>query len=218
MKVLLVEDDYLVGTATQQALQDFGYAVNWVQDGSLALEAITLEDYSLVLLDIGLPNKSGYEILQSLRDEKNIIPVIIITARDSLEDKIKGLDIGADDYLVKPFSLEELKARMRVVVRRNHGAAESKLSTSFLTLDLATKGVELGGSVSPLSAREFSLLNTLMQSPGTIFSKEQLENNTYGWNEEVESNAIEVVIHGLRKKIGKRAILNVRGLGWMVKK
>ncbi|MCB9073641.1 MAG: response regulator [Bdellovibrionaceae bacterium] len=218
MKILLVEDDRQVGSATKQALTDFGYAVNWVQDGPSAVETVTTEFYDLILLDVGLPKQDGFAVLKNIRAQKNPVPVIFLTARDGVEDKIHGLDLGADDYLVKPFSLEELKARMRVVVRRHHGVKESKLTTSDMSLNLATKEIEREGCQYPLSAKEFSVLHTLMLTPGVIFSKEQLEDSTYGWNEEVASNAIEVIIHGIRKKMGKETILNVRGLGWMVRK
>ncbi len=217
MRILLVEDDESIGNAIKQALNDATYAVNWVKDGITALSSLTTEDYSLVLLDLGLPGKNGLEVLHELRKTKNL-PVIIITARDAVEDRIQGLDLGADDYLVKPFSIDELHARMRAVVRRNHGVANPIISNSLLALDPATREVSRNGESYPLSAREYALLQTLMLRPGTIFSRDNLEESIYGWNEEVASNAIEFIIHALRKKLGKDAIKNVRGMGWMVSK
>lgn len=217
MRILLVEDDESIGNAIKQALNDSAYAVNWVQDGITALSSLMTEDYSLVLLDLGLPGKNGLEVLHELRKTKSL-PVIIITARDAVEDRIQGLDLGADDYLVKPFSIDELHARMRAVVRRNHGVANPIISNSLLELDPATRQVSRDGESYPLSAREYALLQTLMLRPGTIFSRDNLEESIYGWNEEVASNAIEFIIHALRKKLGKDAIKNVRGMGWMVSK
>ena len=217
MRILLVEDDESIGNAIKQALNDATYAVNWVKDGLTALSNLTTEDYSLVLLDLGLPGKNGLEVLHELRKTKNL-PVIIITARDAVEDRIHGLDLGADDYLVKPFSIDELHARMRAVVRRNHGVANPILTNSLLELNPATREVNRDGESYPLSAREYALLQTLMLRPGTIFSRNNLEESIYGWNEEVASNAIEFIIHALRKKLGKDAIKNVRGMGWMVSK
>jgi len=217
MRTLLVEDDELIGKAIKQALGDASFAVNWVQDGKTAISCLKTEEYALVLLDVGLPKKNGLEVLQELRRNINI-PVIIITARDAVEDRIKGLDLGADDYLVKPFSIDELHARIRAVVRRNNGIANPILSNSIFDLNPATGEVTRNEKVFPLSAREYALLHALMLRPGSIFSKESLEETIYGWNEEVASNAIEFIIHGLRKKLGKDAIKNIRGMGWMVSK
>jgi len=218
MRILLIEDDELIGQAVQSALNEASSAVDWIQDGELALSSLAVEDYSLVLLDLGLPRKSGLEILDAIRSSNQKMPVIIITARDSIKDKITGLDKGADDYLVKPFSIDELHARIRAVVRRNNGIANPILSTSFLELNPPTCEVSRDNQIHALSAREFALLHTLMLRPGNIFSRDNLEQAIYGWNEEVASNAIEFIIHALRKKIGKDAIKNVRGLGWMVSK
>ena len=217
MRILLVEDDELIGNAVKQALNDVGSAVNWVQDGVSALASIKTEDYSLVLLDLGLPKKNGLEVLQELRQQHNI-PVIIITARDSIEDRIKGLDLGADDYIVKPFSIDELHARIRAVVRRKNGVATPILSNTIMQLNPATCEVVRDKQSHPLSAKEYALLQTLMLRPGTLFSRDRLEESIYGWNEEVASNAIEFIIHALRKKLGKDAIKNIRGMGWMVSK
>ena len=218
MRILLVEDDELIGNAVKQALNNTSSAVDWVQDGDMALSSLRLEDYSLVLLDLGLPKKSGLEVLQEIRNSKKNVPVIIITARDSIEDRIIGLDKGADDYLVKPFSIDELNARIRAVVRRNNGIANPLISNSYLELNPSTSEVTRDNQVFILSAREFALIQTLMLRPGTIFSRNKLEETLYGWNEEVASNAIEFIIHGLRKKLGKDVIKNIRGVGWMVDK
>ena len=218
MRVLLVEDDELIGHAVERALKDDGHAVDWVRDGESALSSIYLEAYALVLLDLGLPIKDGLEVLETLRKAKKIMPVIILTARDSIEDRIKGLDLGADDYLVKPFSIDELHARIRAVVRRNQGAADPILKSALLQLNTTTKDVSRGEESFPLSAKEYALLHALMAHPGAILSREGLEDALYGWNEEVASNAVEFIIHGLRKKLGKDAVKNVRGMGWLVSK
>jgi len=218
MRILLVEDDELIGKAVKQALNDATFAVNWVKDGITALSSIQVEDYSLVLLDLGLPQKDGLDVLKELRNNKQSMPVIIITARDSIEDRIKGLDLGADDYLVKPFSIDELHARIRAVVRRNHGVADPILSSSLLKLNPTTREAFRDDLSYTLSSREYALLYALMLRPGAILSRDKLEETIYGWNEEVASNAIEFIIHALRKKLGKDAIKNVRGMGWMVTK
>jgi len=218
MRILLVEDDELIGKAVKQALNDATFAVNWVKDGITALSSIQVEDYSLVLLDLGLPQKDGLDVLKELRNNKQSMPVIIITARDSIEDRIKGLDLGADDYLVKPFSIDELHARIRAVVRRNHGVADPILSSSLLKLNPTTREAFRDDQSYTLSSREYALLYALMLRPGAILSRDKLEETIYGWNEEVASNAIEFIIHALRKKLGKDAIKNVRGMGWMVTK
>lgn len=218
MRILLIEDDPLIGTAIQQALKDAAYSIDWSKDGLTGLASAHSEDYNLILLDLGLPQKNGFEVLKALRDDGYQIPVIIITAQDAIEDRIKGLDLGADDYLVKPFSIDELLARARAVIRRNQGAASSLLSNGELTLDETTSQLTQDDQTHLLSAREFALIRLLLLRPGRILSKSELEEQIYGWNEEVASNAIEVIIHGLRKKLGKEAIKNIRGLGWMVKK
>jgi len=218
MRILLVEDDELIGSAVELALKDDGHAVDWVQDGESALSSIYVQAYALVLLDLGLPIKDGLEVLDSLRKAKKIMPVIILTARDSIEDRIKGLDLGADDYLVKPFSIDELHARIRAVIRRNQGTADPIFSSALLKLNTNTKTVEREEETHKLSAKEYALLHALMAYPGAILSKESLEDALYGWNEEVASNAVEFIIHGLRKKLGKDAIKNIRGMGWLVSK
>ena len=216
MRILLIEDDPLLGTAIEQALKDARYSVDWVTDGQLGLAAAMTEDYSVVLLDLGLPKKDGIEVLKSLRDQHKTIPVIITTARDAVEDRIDGLDAGADDYLVKPFKINELEARIRAVTRRAQGLSRSVLEYGDLILDTASVKCHLSGQEITLSAREFSLLRILMLRPESVFSKTELEDQVYGWNEEVASNAIEFIIHGLRKKLGKAAIKNIRGLGWKI--
>jgi two-component system OmpR family response regulator len=216
MRILLVEDDRMIGESTMQALKDATYAVDWVRDGFTALDAIESTNYELMILDLGLPKLDGLMVLERLRTRSDTTPVLIVTARDSLNDIIKGLDLGADDYLVKPFAVEELLARMRTVVRRQSGQAVSLLTNGILQLDLLTKEASFGERCCRLSAREFALLQALLIRPGAILSRQELETRIYGWNEEVESNAVEFLIHGVRKKLGSEAIRNVRGMGWMV--
>lgn len=216
--MLLVEDDQMVGAAIEQAMRDNSYAVDWVRDGRSALSSIDVETYDLILLDINLPALNGFEILQRLRGGVKSPPVIMITARDSVSDKIHGLDLGADDYLVKPFEFSELLARIRAVSRRVGSGAAPVLSNGIINLNPATHEVDIDGYCMSLTAREFSLLHALLSRPGTIQSRSELERQIYGWNEEVESNAVEYLIHSLRKKLGVGAIRNVRGVGWMVDK
>jgi two-component system OmpR family response regulator len=218
MRILLVEDDQLIGAAIQQALHDAAYALDWVTDGETALSAAATQHYELMLLDLGLPDQDGFDVLGKLRQTINTIPVIIITARDSEQACIKGLDCGADDYLVKPFAINELVARIRAVTRRNQGFSNPLLSNGILDVNPATHEVMRDGKIHTLSAREYALLEILMLRPGTILSRTELEDRLYGWNEEVASNAVEFLIHGLRKKLGADAIKNVRGAGWMVAK
>lgn len=218
MRILLVEDDRLVGEAVQQALRDAAYASDWVQDGETALSALTTQAYGLMLLDLGLPRKDGFEVLQETRKGQHTLPVIIMTARDAVADQVRGLDAGADDYLVKPFSIQALLARIRAVIRRQQGLANPLLSNGVLELDPATREVSAADQTFQLSAREYALLYALMLRPGAILSRAELEERIYGWNEEVESNVVEFLIHSLRKKLGSDAIKNVRGVGWMVAK
>ena len=218
MRVLLVEDDCMIGEAVEQALKDASYAVDWVRDGASASVTLDSQDYGMVLLDLGLPKKDGMEVLRSIRTRNNPVPVLVITARDTIDDRILGLDSGADDYVLKPFELRELLARMRAVIRRKGGSSKPTLSNGVLTLDPATHEATLGGVTRRLSGREFSLLQALLIRPGAILSRSELEDRIYGWGEEVESNAVEFLIHSLRKKLGSDAIKNVRGVGWMVPK
>ncbi len=208
----------MIGEAVAQALKDASYAVDWVRDGSMALASISTQEYGLVLLDLGLPKKGGLEVLRTVRSRGNAVPVLVITARDALQDRIGGLDSGADDYVLKPFEMTELLARMRAVIRRKGGASGPMLSNGSLSLDPATREVLSNGVSIRLSGKEFSLLQALLIRPGAILSRSELEDRLYGWGEEVESNAIEFLIHSLRKKLGSGAIKNVRGVGWMVSK
>jgi len=217
MRVLLVEDDPMLGSAVRQALLDASYAADWVQTGDAATEALATHDFDLVVLDLGLPGRDGLDVLRTLRGRQVTTPVLVITARDTVDQRIEGLDHGADDYLGKPFAVGELLARLRALVRRRAGAPTPTLSNGILALELATKRVTVDGQEAVLSSREFALLQALMMRPGAILSRAQIEHAIYGWGEEVESNAIDVIIHGLRKKIGAGRIVNVRGLGWMVK-
>ncbi len=216
MRVLLIEDDKMVGAAVQQALRDAAYAVDWVTDGETAIHAVENEAYEVALLDLGLPLADGREVLRQLRSSGRKLPVIIVTARDGVDDRIDGLDLGADDYLVKPFEIRELLARMRAVLRREGSGSPSLLSNGKLHLDPATREASFHGEASLLTAREFALLSALLARPGAILSRSELERQIYGWNEEVESNAIEFLIHTIRKKLGATVIRNVRGVGWMV--
>jgi two-component system, OmpR family, response regulator len=216
MRVLLIEDDKMIGAAVQQALRDAAYAVDWVTDGETAIQAVENEDYEVALLDLGLPAADGREVLRHFRKRRRRLPVIIVTARDRVDDRIDGLDLGADDYLVKPFEIRELLARMRAVLRREGSGSPPLLSNGKLDLDPATREACFSGETSLLTAREFALLQTLLARPGAIMSRSELERQVYGWNEEVESNAIEFLIHTIRKKLGATAIRNVRGVGWMV--
>ena len=219
MRVLQVEDDLMIGAAIQDALKDASYAVDWVKNGQTALTTLGCQHYDLVLLDLGLPGKDGLGVLASIRGRDNPIPLLIITARDGLDDRLRSLDGGADDYVLKPFEMEELLARMRAVLRRKGGSAAPVLGNGLLALDPATHEARAPG-VGPvqLSSREFALLQALLIRPGAILSRSELEDRIYGWGEEVESNAVEYLIHALRRKLGSNAIKNVRGVGWMVSK
>ena len=216
MRTLLVEDDPQIGAAIVSALDDAGLAADWVKDGNSALASVEAGAFELILLDIGLPQKDGLSVLKQLRKNRNNIPVIMITARDAVEDRIAGLDLGADDYLVKPFLVEELMARVRAVSRRQSGNAQPVLSNGEFCVDPANKTASYKDQELDLTGKEYRLLHALMRTPGRIFSREELEEKVYGWDEEVNSNAMEVLIFSLRKKSHKSAIKNVRGLGWMV--
>ena len=218
MRVLLVEDDQMLGSAVLQALHDASYAVDWVQDGATASGALDNHEYELVLLDLGLPQRDGIDVLRRLRARGDSTPVLVITARDSVDERIEGLDVGADDYLGKPFAVGELLARLRALARRSAGATTSTLTNGIVSLELATKLAVANGVSHSLSHREFALLQALMLRPGAVLSRAQLEQSIYGWGEEVESNAVDVIIHGLRRKLGADRIRNVRGLGWRVER
>ncbi|HOW47951.1 MAG TPA: response regulator transcription factor [Rubrivivax sp.] len=199
------------------ALKDAAYAADWVRDGRTALDALVGQHYDLVLLDLGLPGKDGLEVLAAIRARADPVPLLIVTARDGLDDRLRGLDGGADDYLLKPFEMAELLARMRAVLRRKGGQAAPLLGNGVLALDPATREATVsGGPAVRLSQREFALLRALLLRPGAILSRSELEDRLYGWGEEVESNAVEFLIHALRRKLGADAIRNVRGVGWMV--
>ena len=218
MKILLIEDDEMIAESLTHALRSSAYAVDWARDGDIGEESLKTTSYNLVLLDIGLPRRTGLDVLKSLRANKNKVPVLILTARDRISDRVEGLDLGADDYLVKPFALEELEARIRVLLRRHTGHAESMLSANDINLNTLTKELEYKGKNLVLSAREYALMFALMEMPGKVFSRAELEERLYGWNEEVSSNAVEVQIHNLRKKLGMDLIRNIRGIGYMVAK
>lgn len=218
MRILLVEDDPQIGAAIANALKDAGMAADWVTDGPAALASIKAGSFELVLLDIGLPKQDGFSVLKHIRQNRNSVPVIVITARDAVEDRIAGLDLGADDYLVKPFLVEELLARIRAVARRHSGSAQPLLSSGDISIDPASKAATYCDTELDLTAKEYRLLHSLLLTPGRIYSREELEEKVYGWDEEVTSNAIEFLIHSLRKKTDKGAIKNVRGLGWMAPK
>lgn len=218
MRVLLVEDDVMIGASLQQGLRDDGYAVDWVKDGRAAEVALADPAHQLVLLDLGLPHKDGLTLLRALRKRGSRVPVLVLTARDAIEDRVQGLDAGADDYLVKPFSLAELAARMRALLRRDAGRADPLVRVGSLTLDPSTREVTRDGKPVTLSAREYALLEALVARPGAVLSRTQLEEKLYGWGQEVESNTVEVYIHALRRKLGPDFIKNVRGVGYMVPK
>jgi len=218
MRVLLVEDDPMIGESVRKGLKQDGFAVDWVQDGVSAEAAWRANPFDLILLDIGLPRKDGLEVLRALRRAGRDLPVLILTARDAVRDRVAGLDAGADDYLVKPFDLDELAARIRALLRRRGGRAEPVIRYGALVLDPAAKTVQLRGETVALSAREFALLEALMERPGAVLSRAQLEERIYGWDDSVESNAVEVHIHALRRKLGAAAIGNVRGVGYKVQK
>jgi DNA-binding response OmpR family regulator len=216
MRLLLVEDDRMIGDSLRNALRQAGFAVDLVRDGRAAESTIASERFDLVLLDLGLPQRDGMDVLQAMRARGDRTPVIVLTARDTLAARVRGLDAGADDYIVKPFELDELLARIRAVVRRQAGRAETTLAVGEVTLDTATRQVTLAGTPVALSAREYAVLEALMLRPGAILSRAQLEDRLYGWGEELESNAITVYVHQLRRKLGEGFIHTVRGVGYYV--
>lgn len=218
MRILLVEDDNMIGQSLKQALIENGLTVDWVKDGVLAQDALSQGGYAAVLLDLGLPRRSGLDVLRRARQDGDRTPMLVLTARDGVDDRVTGLDVGADDYLVKPFELRELLARMRAIIRRFGGHAQSTIGTAQTQLDLSTRELTHCGTSIVLSAKEFRLMHALLERPGAILSRSQLEERLYGWGEEVSSNAVEVLIHGVRRKLGADVIRNVRGLGWRVSK
>jgi DNA-binding response OmpR family regulator len=218
MKILLVEDDDMIGENIQIALDGEGYATHWVKDGADAEAALGAGPYDALLLDLGLPKRDGVDILRQLRSRGSAMPVLVLTARDTVAERVHGLRSGADDYLVKPFDLEELIARLEALIRRAHGGFEKLYRNGEISVNLETRQVMASDRQIMLSAREWEILEALVSRPGAILSREQLERRLYGWSGEVESNAIEVYVHGLRKKLGQQFIINVRGLGYMVGK
>ena len=216
MRVLLAEDDAMIGAAVRDRLRAQGFAVDWVRDGRAADAALAGDVYDLLLLDLGLPGREGLAVLKALRGRGSKLPVVILTARDAVDDRVAGLDAGADDYVVKPFDLKELEARLRAVLRRRAGSASSVIEHGRLSLDLASHELRRDGVPVPVSPREFALLHALLERPGRILSRAQLEERLYGWGEEVGSNVVEVHIHSLRRKLGADLIRNVRGVGYRI--
>jgi len=216
MRLLLVEDDAMIGEAIREGLRREGFTVDWVYDGESASQVLRTEAFDLLLLDLGLPRKGGLEVLTAARAHGQELPVLIITARDAVSDRVQGLDAGADDYLVKPFDLDELAARIRALLRRKSGRTAPAIEHRGVVLNPAKHTVTRDGREVALSPKEFALLQLLMERPGTILSRARIEERLYGWGEEVESNAVEVHIHGLRRKLGADYILNVRGVGYRV--
>lgn len=216
MRILLIEDDAMIGKAVRSGLADAGFAVDWVTDGRAAELALGNGVYDLAVLDLGLPKKDGMAILASLRNMGNAMPVLIASARDTVRDRIAGLEAGADDYVLKPFDLDELVARVRALLRRNAGGGSPLIKFGSLMLDPLRKVVTQRDASVDLSAKEFAVLEALMQRPGAVLSRAQLEESVYGWGDEVGSNTIEVYLHHLRKKLGTAVIKNVRGVGYRV--
>ena len=218
MRILLAEDDPLLGDGLRAGLRQLGFLVDWVRDGVAAEREIRTHPYAAAVLDLGLPLKDGMAVLQDVRRAGISLPVLVLTARDALPDRIRGLDVGADDYVVKPVDLNELGARLRALVRRSHGQPQERLNAQDIVLDPAARSVLRSGTPINLSAREFDLLHTLMLNAGRVLSREQLEQHLYSWGQEVDSNAIEVRIHHLRRKIGGTLIQTVRGVGYMLQR
>jgi len=216
MRVLLVEDDRMIGESVRASLRAQGSAVDWVRDGKAAATALASEQFDMVLLDIGLPGRDGLDVLREVREHRNQTPVIILSARDALRDRVAGLDAGADDYVVKPFEMDELDARMRAVTRRRSGRSEPVIEVGAVRFDPTTREVTRDGVPVSLSAREYALLEALLVRPGAILSRNQLEDRLYGWGDAIESNAVSVYIHQLRHKLGADFIQNVRGVGYYV--
>lgn len=216
MRILLAEDDTLLGDGLQAGLRQLGFLVDWVRDGAAAERELRAHPYAAAVLDLGLPMKDGMDVLKSMREAGIRLPVLVLTARDAVPDRIRGLDAGADDFIIKPVDLHELAARLRALVRRSHGQPQECLRAQNLVLDPAARSVTQAGSPVLLSAREFDLLHALMLNAGRVLSREQLEEHLYSWGQEVESNAVEVHVHHLRRKIGGALIQTVRGVGYML--
>jgi two-component system, OmpR family, response regulator QseB len=218
MRVLLVEDDELLGDGLRTGLMQYGYTVDWLKDGSSADQALKTENFDVVVLDLGLPKLTGIQVLQHHRARGQTTPVIILTAREAIEDRIKGLDSGADDYLTKPFDLDELCARLRALQRRKAARAEPLITHGNIIVDPAAHTVKLNGELISVSRREFALLQKLLENTGRVLSREHLSQSLYGWGEDVDSNALEVHVHNLRKKFGQGFIHTIRGIGYMIDK
>jgi two-component system OmpR family response regulator/two-component system response regulator QseB len=216
MRILLAEDDNLLGDGLRAGLRQAGFQVDWVRDGAAAERELRAQPYAAAVLDLGLPLMDGLDVLASVRRAGVNLPVLVLTARDAVPDRIKGLDTGADDYVVKPVDLDELAARLRALVRRAHGQAQELLQLHGVQLDPAARTVQQGGQSVPLSTREFDLLQALMLNAGRVLSREQLEQHLYSWGQEVDSNAVEVHVHHLRKKLGATLIQTVRGVGYLL--
>ena len=218
MRVLLVEDDPMIAQGLQTALKQQRFAVDWMRDGASAAAALRSTPFDVVLLDLGLPRRDGLEVLREMRARKDTTPVIIVTARDEIQHRIAGLDAGADDYIVKPFDLDEVTARMRSVLRRAAGRGEPVIEHGELKLDPVSRTVERNGTPVSLSAHEYQVLEALLQRPGAVLSRSRLEDRLYGWDEQIGSNAVEVYVHGLRRKLGSDAIRTLRGVGYFIPK
>lgn len=218
MRLLLVEDDTMIGEVVLDLLRAEHYAVDWVKDGDMADTALQTQTYDLVLLDLGLPRKDGLDVLRSMRSRKDRTPVLVATARDAVDQRIAGLDAGADDYVLKPYDVDELMARIRALLRRAAGRADSLFEYKNISINPTTREALVDGVAAALSAREWAVLEALIARPGALLSRAQLEEKLYSWRDEVSSNAVEVYIHGLRKKLGSELIQNVRGVGYMVPK
>jgi DNA-binding response OmpR family regulator len=218
MKILLIEDDPMISSSLEQLLRQDGYAINWCRDAASGQLALATENYALILLDLGLPDCSGLDLLRQIRARKHVVPVLILTARDAVEDRVAGLNAGADDYLIKPFASAELEARIRALLRRATGHGNAVLSSGEFSLNTVSKLLHYRETTFSLSAREYALMYALLEIPGKIWSRAQLEQRLYGWQNEVESNVVEFHIHQLRKKLGSHLIINIRGMGYCIKK
>lgn len=218
MRILVVEDDPLLGDGIRVGLTQAGYAVDLVEDGIAADTAMLTNDYELIVLDLGLPKKSGLDVLKGLRDRNNDTPVIVLTAQDTVENRVKGLDTGADDYITKPFDLDELAARVRALLRRRGGRSSPVITHNNMIVDPASHTVSLENKTIDISPREFTILLMLLENRGKVLSRSRLEEGLYAWNDEVESNTVEVHIHHLRKKLGAELIRTIRGVGYIIDK
>lgn len=218
MRILLVEDDSGLGSGLQQALKPEGYTIDWLTDGLQALQALETDHFDLVILDLGLPRLDGLSVLRQVRAQGKDTPILILTARDAIQDRIDGLDSGADDYLIKPFDMTELKARIRALLRRSSGRAQPTITHRGVEIDPSSQQVSFEGKAIPLTRREYTLLYEMISQPGHVFTRDKLQQMLYGWDEDVESNAMEVHIHHLRKKLFPKLIRTLRGIGYVVDK